>query len=133
MRARVYFADSDRWFRLKWFLKPGFSHCFIAMTVGDQEVLINPSSHYTYIGESEGVYEGEYLDVEVDEPIREPRTIWEVNTCVTIVKGFLGIRRYTIFTPYQLYRYLDGLTFQETEGQGTEGNSSRESTEPPTG
>ncbi len=116
MKARVYFTESDRSFWLKRFLQPGFSHCHITVKVGYREILINPASHYTYIGLSDGAYAGQYVDIEIDEPERKARTIWEVNSCVTQIKNFAGIRKYGIFTPYQLYRYLKhGVTLQKAE------------------
>lgn len=87
----------------------------MVIQVGEQEVLINPSSHYWYIGESEGIYDGTYIDVEIKEPEKKARTIWEVQTCVTAIKQFLGIRKYGIFTPYQLYRYLNEQPIQKAK------------------
>jgi len=88
----------------------------MVVLVGDQEVLINPTSHYTYIGPGLGLYDGIYLDIEIEEPPRVAKMPWEPNTCVTQLKNFIGIGKYDILTPYQLYRYLEhGWPIQETE------------------
>lgn len=85
-------------------------------TIGNQNILINPVSHYTYIGLAEPEYEGLWIEVDVEEPERKARPIWEPNTCVTQAKNFLGIQKRAIVTPYQLYRYLvHGWSIQKTE------------------
>lgn len=101
---------------MKRFLKPGFTHCFMVALVGSQQVLINPTSHYTCIAEGAELYEGTYVDIEIKEPARVAKMPWEPNTCVTQLKNFIGIGKYDILTPYQLYRYLvHGFSVQQTE------------------
>ena len=43
-----------------------------------------------------------YTDVNLSLPMPYLRPF----TCVEVVKRVLGIKRWSIFTPYQLYRYL---------------------------
>lgn len=100
---RVYFAESDGQFWLKRFLLPGFSHCFIAT----EGVVINPCFHCIQVFPDEGTYEATtFLDIDLEEPKEIQRTIWQVFTCVSVIKSFLGINKYTIWTPYQLFQYL---------------------------
>ena len=105
IKARIYFAESDAsfWFK-RWFLKPGFSHCFIVIN----GVLLNPAYHCLQVIPDAGpVYEcTTYIDMDMKEPKFVKRTIWEVSTCVTTIKQVLGIDVYGIFTPAQLHDYL---------------------------
>ena len=105
MQARIYFTESDTtfWFK-RWFLQPGFSHCFIVV----DGVLLNPAYHCLQVIPDAGpMYEcTTYLDIELDEPEFVKRTIWEVSTCVTTIKQVIGLDKYGIFTPYSLYQYL---------------------------
>ena len=39
-------------------------------------------------------------------------------TCVEQVKAFLGIRRWWVFTPKQLWRYIDGQSVQAEKAKG---------------
>lgn len=115
--VRVYFSESDGKFWLKRFLKPGFSHCFIAI----EGVIIDPSFHFGQVFKDEGLYEATtYIDVEITEPEHAKRTIWQVFTCVSVVKYFLGINQYTMWTPYQLYQHLKLLRkFQDGQQEKT--------------
>ena len=103
MIARVYFSESDGDYWLKRWLMPGFSHCFVVV----DGILINPCFHYTQAFNAEALYEcTTYIDIDMKEPEKKHRTIWQVFTCVTMVKSFIGMNKYAILTPYQLFQYL---------------------------
>ena len=103
MKARVYFSEADSKFWLKRFLQDGFSHCFIDI----EGVLINPLHHYTSIEAASDLYEcTDYIDIEIEEPAWKARTIWQPFDCVSIVKSFLGLHKWGILTPYQLFKHL---------------------------
>jgi len=103
-RARVYFSESQNDFLWKTlFLKPAWSHCFIAL----EGVLINPSWHFIEVCKDEGLYEcTTYIDVEFEPPPQKYRFPLQLLTCVTIIKELLGIKHWWIIHPQQLYNYL---------------------------
>lgn len=73
-------------------------------------MIIDPRFFYTDIFKSQGVYAHHvYQDVEIERQETARRTIWQPMTCVSIIKAFLGINKWYILTPYQLWSYLDGL------------------------
>ena len=103
---------------MKWLkiLKPGFRHCFVLIHDGYTWLAIDPMSHYTDVSvlpidpeyNLPGWMAGEGLSVVKaipDRTIQKPAPTG-VYTCVEVIKRYLGIHRRFIFTPWQLYRYL---------------------------
>lgn len=98
---------------MKWLnkiLKPGFAHVRVVIHKPHGQVLIDPRISYTYTecypseclltpndGETHVRYEG-LID------IYKMRRFFGPLNCVEVVKGFLGIRKPFILTPYQLYK-----------------------------
>lgn len=69
--------------------------------------MINPAFHCIQIFKDEGMYDcTTFIDIDIEEPEEIQRTIWQVFTCVSVVKSILGINKYTVWTPYQLMQYL---------------------------
>jgi hypothetical protein len=105
VRVRVYYTHSDGDFLLKQYLKRGFSHCFLEIN----GMIIDPRFYYADIFESMGVYAHHtYQDVDIVRQETVRRTIWQPFTCVSMIKAFMGINKWYILTPYQLWSYLDG-------------------------
>lgn len=103
-KARVYFCSTENDFLWKkLFLNPDYAHCFIAL----ENVVVNPSWHFIDVFKDEGLYEcTKYIDVIFEPPPKKYRFPFQLLTCVTIVKEILGIKRWYIIHPEQLYRYL---------------------------
>lgn len=109
-------ALKRKWY-FKWF-KPGFTHCYIMKKSegGCFWLVVNPVwSHvivdYRSVETFPTVrdYAGSHALVLEYKAFIDPYSkVWAlgVNSCVDVVKRFLGIRRFTLFTPYQLYKYL---------------------------
>jgi hypothetical protein len=108
----VFCADSDvPWLKI---LKPGFRHCMVMWHDGQGWVCIDPLSHMLDI---QMLGDGD-LDmpavmkaqghVVIKTHRRNPKKIAppDILSCVSIVKRALGIHRFFIVTPLQLYRYL---------------------------
>lgn len=102
-----------RWLRL---LQPGFRHCFVAVRLGRDWVILDPLSHKTSLTVVEGFstdelarwYESQGL-VAVKTTVRHaPVKMAPLApaTCVEAVKRVLGIHAWPIVTPRQLYEYL---------------------------
>lgn len=113
--AIVVFGDQAglSWLR---FLKPGFRHCFVLLELDDGWVMLDSLAHWMHVailppvssGELASWYEGHgYRTVVVcpHEPSAVPAP-WAPFTCVETVKRALGIHRFSIWTPCQLWRFL---------------------------
>lgn len=114
-RAVVVFADRADWRPLR-LLKPGFRHCFTALSGEGAWVIYEPMLHRTQVtvhvaaGEVDLArwYRDQGLAV-VESAVAEPvRRVLPVRpyTCVEAVKRVLGLRAPWTFTPWQLYRLL---------------------------
>jgi len=56
----------------------------------------------------ENIYDVVENDILVKSRVRKPkRGLFMLNTCVGYTKQILGINKPFIWTPYQLYRYLE--------------------------
>ena len=109
----VFTGQTDLpWLKL---LKPGYRHCFALLNDGTHWITFDPLSNYTEIAVH-------HVPVDFDLPrwfsmrgmqvvkadlkrIKRPAP-WMIFTCVEAVKRVLGLHKIFIFTPWQLYRYL---------------------------
>lgn len=115
-RALVAFSGEVGlpWLRL---LRKGFRHCFVALECGDRWVVIDPLSHYTHVEVCGGFgaeqlaagLRGGGLTVVVTRTRRPPLrpAPWRPHSCVEAVIRLLGLRVPWVFTPWQLYCYLN--------------------------
>lgn len=97
-------------------LKPGFRHCFVLLHDGERWVTLDPLSNYTQ------VLVHHHVAADFDLPLWLERrgmcvlranvkrvtkpAPWMLFTCVEAVKRVLGLHKFFIFTPWQLYSYL---------------------------
>lgn len=100
-------------------LDRGKTHCMLLIWDEFLWIAVNPTvgiTEMTYVPMAEGFrHPAEWLDdehadvleaeLEWDEGMRVP-WVWAPVTCVEIVKACLGIRRFWLWTPRQLGRYL---------------------------
>lgn len=113
----VVFTGSklDNWL-MRW-LNPDFKHVYMVKEDDGLWVIVNSSNAYTSVT-TELIDSYPHIRLlcpnAVILPVRtriNPSNYqWHVgiNSCVDVCKGILGIRRFWIWTPYQLYRYLNG-------------------------
>jgi hypothetical protein len=100
--------------RLRRFLKPGFRHCFCAVTAGPYWIVVDARRGLPAIDvvadasfDLAGFYRGlGYAVARFDGAPRPPRAPVAFATCVGAVKRVLGIRAPFAVTPYQLWRRL---------------------------
>lgn len=113
----VFSNDTDIGF-LK-FLRRGFRHCFIIMKQDDKWILIDPRadktdiqilphpSHFNFprYFTTQGKIVCKILN------IKTPKKIAPIipMSCVETVKRIIGIHRWFVFTPYQLYRSINKI------------------------
>lgn len=98
-------------------LRPGFRHCFAALSIGDRWIACDPLKDRIQLAliprpadfDLAAFYAGQGHQVLVGRtgggPGRPP-AMPSLLTCVAIVKRLLGIRAPTVVTPWQLYRHL---------------------------
>jgi len=112
--AFVVFEDNTTLWWLK-FLKRGFRHCKMYIKITKKIYIeINPLSNQMFIfmhvfeKESEFnkvIHRKIYLKTKVkDAPLKTAP--FGVFTCVEAIKRAVGIHKFSIITPYQLYRYI---------------------------
>lgn len=110
----VFTDDTDIWgLRL---LKRGFRHCFVLIHAGGLWVSVDPLAHKTdvcVVTPRNGGDLEDWLTQEGCTLVRVPleeapaQMLWPaLHTCVESVKRILGLRRFLIVTPWQLYRFL---------------------------
>ncbi|GAA0603553.1 hypothetical protein [Caenispirillum bisanense] len=115
--ALVVFTDHTDlpWLRL---LRPGFRHCFAVVQANGAWVIVDPLSHCTTLQvvpelagwQPQAWFRHHGLTVVTTEVRQPPHRLapWRPYTCVEAVKRLLGLRLPGVFTPWQLYRALQG-------------------------
>jgi hypothetical protein len=88
---------------LRYFLHPEISHCYIVFRDGDKWMKYNTTVDYVDISE---LIEINGIIVSTSKLESEGHPIC-LNTCVSAVKRFIGLRDNFILTPYQLYKRLN--------------------------
>ena len=96
-------------------IKDGFGHCWAAKPRGEGWLIFNPSHSHLQVDvvtiDCMADMLGDSRHIWVDAQPQRFRTP-SLFTCVEAVKSLLGIGG-LIFTPYQLWRYLDGKVSEE--------------------
>lgn len=130
-RFVVVFTEPGRWRWFSRFFAPGFRHCYVLIwdavvwlyvdpTLSHQRVLI--LDHYEPNHPRDWVFDTTATFVEFKPDIDEKRfrAPWVVGplTCTEGAKSLLGIRKFWLFTPWQLCKHLrrlnDGRGIEET-------------------
>ncbi len=115
----VVFSDSTGLWWLR-FLKKGFKHCYLIVRIQNNPDIwleINPMSNQVYFFEYSTVFDINYIKhlqkdkgmtlvpVEFNQAPLKCAPIG-VFTCVELIKRVLGIHKFFLFTPHQLYKFL---------------------------
>lgn len=114
----VFEHDNSLWWLR--FLQPGFRHCYVLLQISKEPVQwleINPSSNQLYIFLHSNAMNFNYIyhlqhkknitiiPVEFSQaPLK--CAPFAPFTCVEFAKRILGIHKFFLMTPYQLYKYL---------------------------
>lgn len=107
--AQVHFFDSPGQIEWYWRLfKKGFWH--VAVTLRKQNYTLTIDPRMPYIDAMKGTIGGfGWTTVRLTHSVPLSAPPWGFlvpATCVSVVKGVLGIRAWWVLTPYQLYKYL---------------------------
>lgn len=114
--ALVVFTGETEIQWLRFFLKPGFRHCFVLVRKGGRWISLDPLAHRIDLDAPEipdgfdlpGWLAGRGLTVvpaDIDRRVRSPAFCAPMN-CVEAVKRVLGLRAWRVVTPWGLYRHL---------------------------
>lgn len=102
----VVFNKGDHW--ISRYLHPFISHCFIIKPDRGRWIVCGKSEKsfdlYTIDNHSDILSDSLVIKTQAKE---SKRGLLMLNTCVGQVKQQLGIRKPFIWTPYQLFRYLN--------------------------
>jgi hypothetical protein len=101
-------ANYKKW--LNAILEPGFSHVLLVIHKPNADVLIDPRIGYTettvYPPLTDFSYLGKAVRTTRKVEIGRLRRVFGPLNCVEQAKAFLGISKWWIITPHQLYREL---------------------------
>ncbi|MBI1425821.1 MAG: hypothetical protein GC149_20550 [Gammaproteobacteria bacterium] len=119
----VFSGQADRpWLKL---LRPGFRHCFVIVNDGAHWVSFDPMLNHIDLRVHDHVpaefdlprwleQRGQIVvEAKIDRSRKNPAPV-ALFTCVEAVKRVLGLHRFFILTPWQLYRHL--LNASEQKG-----------------
>ena len=116
-RAVVAFKNGvGRQHWLAQLLKDGFKHCGVAVEAEDYWVFVDPNPDcirfrvpaLKNFDIAQYFRDQGFSTVELETTGAEVKVPLVVSNCVGVVKTVLGIRKFSIVTPYQLYKYLRG-------------------------
>ena len=117
----VFSGQTDKfWLRL---LKPGFRHCYVLINDGLRWISVDPMLHRMEVLmhhvppdfdlpgwlESRGLKSLAVRQTGFQDKPMVPMPF----SCVETVKRIIGLRKLSLFTPWQLYRHLSKLTSKE--------------------
>jgi len=106
--------DGPHWW--SWMLHPKIKHCYAVMPHRGEWYAFSRSTNGIELMLVENIYDVVDNDILVKSKVRKPtRGLFMLNTCVGYTKQILGINKPFIWTPYQLYRYLERQN-EETKG-----------------
>ena len=101
-------------------LDPYFQHCYIVQQDYGLWIILNSTNSITTV-RTELVDDYPHIRtlcpgsviLPVTAKVHENNYKWHlgINSCVDVCKGFLGIKNWLIWTPYQLYNYLKGNNY----------------------
>ena len=113
----VFSGESEiKW--IKFLFKKGYRHCYAVINDGSRWVTCDPLAHKTEIS----VHHQIPADFDLPKWLRDrglkvvsvPQMSFKKKalppaffTCVETVKRLIGVRKLFVFTPYQLFRYLE--------------------------
>jgi hypothetical protein len=102
----VFTNDSGHWWSR--FLHPFIKHCYLMIADRGRWLIYGKSMHYVdlFTIDRQPDKIEEVIIVKIDRKTAR-QSLFMLNTCVGHVKQILGINRPFIWTPYQLYKYLE--------------------------
>ncbi len=126
-KAWVVFSGKSDWPWLK-FLRPGFRHCFVIVHDGTRWLSLDPLLQHTELKVHDVPPDfdlpgwltargNRVMPAPLDRSHNKPAPVM-LFTCVEAVKRVLGLHRWGVLTPWQLYRHLLKHSPSLREGAG---------------
>jgi len=116
-RVWVVFTDQSE-LKFVRMLKRGFRHCFVLINDGQRWISIDPMANYMEVMVHDHL-PGDFNFIRWLEDhghnVAEARLTRNIMTCAPVMlftcveacKRILGVHKFSILTPWQLYRYLE--------------------------
>jgi len=105
--AYVAFSiDEGHWW--SWMLHPEIRHCYVVIPNNGEWFALGKSTEGIELMIVDNITDVVENDILIKSQVHRPkRGLFMLNTCVGYTKQVLGINKPFIWTPYQLYRYLE--------------------------
>ncbi len=113
----VFSGETEiRW--IKWLFKKGYRHCYAVINDGSKWVTCDPLAHKTELSVHHQIPADFDLPKWLGDRGLKVMPVPSVSfknkalppaffTCVEAVKRLIGVRKFFVFTPYQLFRHLE--------------------------
>jgi hypothetical protein len=102
----AFSTDDGHWWSR--FLHPTIKHCYVIQPSKGDWLVFGKTTKGFQMYTTDDVTDAIENDIIVKVTIRDHRPrLFMLNTCVGAVKQIVGINKPFIWTPYQLYRYLE--------------------------
>ena len=89
-------------------LHPEIKHCYVVIPHDGQWLALGKSTEGIELMIVDNITDVVQNDILIKSKVTRPkRGLFMLNTCVGYTKQVLGISKPFIWTPYQLYRYLE--------------------------
>lgn len=110
MDCIVYFGPSKNWLLSKLFSFE-FQHCFMVVYSQEQRIVIDPTVDgiEVFIAYNHHRPFSRYVRC-VSKPTKT-YSLFGIHSCVSYIKRMLGINKWWIITPHQLYKELTNGSF----------------------
>ena len=116
-RAFVVFEDNNGIAALRYILKPKYRHCWILLWDGARWISMDPMANHIEVMTYNEIMDkmdlpawlADRYTAVIEMPLRrdgEKELFFRWLSCVEIVKHYLGIKAFWVWTPYQLYNHL---------------------------
>ena len=101
----VFERVKHRWWN--YFLSRDINHCYIVEPYADKFIALNKTTHSleVFLIDDFSVILSECKVIKAHK-VKAKQSLLNLNTCVTLTKNYLGVKKPFIFTPYQLYKHL---------------------------
>lgn len=124
-KAWVVFSGKSDWPWLK-FLRPGFRHCFVIVHDGTRWLSLDPLLQHTELKVHDVPPDfdlpgwltargNRVMAAPLNRVHTKPAPVM-VFTCVEAVKRVLGLHKWAVMTPWQLYRHLTRYNNLQLQG-----------------
>jgi hypothetical protein len=106
--AYVAFCNDDGPHWWSWALHPEIKHCYVVLPTHGDWLALGKARNGIELKTFDDITDVVQNDILIKSKIHRPkRGLFMLNTCVGHTKQVLGINKPFIWTPYQLFKYLE--------------------------